>query len=230
MAALGLFCYNSAVQQRSYHVDVFTSQPYSGNPGVVCLLSGLADIGWMQQVAGEVNVSDTALFYPGGDPFHLRWFTPTVEVDLCRHATLASAHVLREKGVVPAEETARFEAVSGLLTVSISEDLLQMDFPAEPAEAVEVPEALVASLGAQPLWIGRNRLDSIAELDSAHAVRELAPGLRTRAVLPGRDVSVTAASDEPEIDYVCRVFGPNAGIPEDTATGPTQWVWGPYGA
>jgi PhzF family phenazine biosynthesis protein len=230
--------YNNAMTTRFYHVDAFTSEPYSGNPAVVCPLDGPADADWMQAVAAEMNVSETAFFYsvspdgesPDGKTFALRWFTPTVEVDLCGHATLASAHVLRETGVVPVGQTARFETASGLLTVAITDDLLRMDFPDEHAEPEDAPAALVEGLGTTPVWVGRNRFDYVAELASADLVRDLAPDLRTLATLPGRGVIVTAPGDEPEIDYVCRVFGPKAGIPEDPATGSAQCALGPYWA
>jgi PhzF family phenazine biosynthesis protein len=220
---------------RFYHVDAFTSEPYAGNPAVVCPLDGPADPAWMQHVASEMNVSETAFFYPltdepGGHGFQLRWYTPTVEVDLCGHATLASAHVLREQGIVPVGAIARFQTASGLLTVEINDDLLRMDFPAELAEAVGTPEALIAGLGAQPVWVGRNRLDFVAELESAAIVRNLKPNLPLLADLPGRGVIVTAKSEQPGIDYECRVFGPKAGIPEDPATGSAQCALGPYWA
>ncbi len=223
-----------------YHVDAFTSIPYAGNPAVVCPLDGPADPEWMQRVAAEMNVSETAFFYPLTDgaltdgpdsgAFHLRWFTPTVEVDLCGHATLASAHVLRQEGIVPGGAIARFQTASGLLTVEITDDLLHMDFPAERAETVATPEALITGLGIKPIWVGRNRLDFVAELESAAVVRNLTPDLRALTELPGRGVIVTARGDEPGIDYVCRVFGPKAGIPEDPATGSAQCALGPYWA
>lgn len=119
---------------RFYHVDAFTSEPYAGNPAVVCPLDGPADPDWMQRVAAEMNVSETAFFYsitngPDTGAFDLRWFTPTVEVDLCGHATLASAHVLREQGIVPGGAIARFQTASGLLTVEVTDDLAAHGFP-----------------------------------------------------------------------------------------------------
>jgi len=244
--------YNSAMTQRFYHVDAFTNEPYAGNPAVVCPLTGLADERWMQQVAAEMNVSETAFFYPesgpGANVLHLRWFTPTTEVDLCGHAALASAHVLRELGRAAIGSTVRFQTASGLLTVEVEQDWLHMDFPVERAEPVEAPQALIDGLGVTPLWVGRNRLGFVAELASAEAVRDLAPDLRALAELPGRGVIVTARGPEPadappganaqpealvasdEVDYVCRVFGPKLGIPEDPATGSAQCALGPYWA
>jgi PhzF family phenazine biosynthesis protein len=197
----------------------------------------------MQQVAAEMNVSETAFFYPDATALHLRWFTPTTEVDLCGHATLASAHVLRELGLTAIGSTVRFQTASGLLTVAVEQDWLHMDFPAEHAEPVDTPQALIDGLGVTPLWVGRNRLDFVAELESADAVRDLTPDLRPLAQLPGRGVIVTARGPAPanatsaeaiatpdEVDYVCRVFGPKAGIPEDPATGSAQCALGPYWA
>jgi PhzF family phenazine biosynthesis protein len=216
--------------QRFYHVDAFTNVPYAGNPAVVCPLTGPADEAWMQQVATEMNVSETAFFYPTGDGFNLRWFTPTTEMPLCGHATLASAHILREQGVIPLGQTARFETASGLLTVEIGNDFLHMDFPADPAVPIATPEELVAGLGANPRWVGRNKIAVVAELESAAELRNLTPDFAQLAKLPGRVVYVTAEGDEPGIDYVCRVFGPNVGIPEDPATGGAQCALGPYWA
>lgn len=216
--------------QRFYHVDAFTAEPFAGNPAVVCPLDGPADADWMQRVAAEMNVSETAFFFPDGDGYALRWFTPTVEVDLCGHATLASAHVLREQGLAGIGATVRFETTSGTLSVEIDREWLHMDFPAELAEPVDTPPELVDGLGVTPLWVGRNRLDFVAELESADVVSKLAPDLRTLAQLPGRGVIVTARAQSGEIDYVCRVFGPKAGIPEDPATGSAQCALGPYWA
>ena len=216
--------------QRFYHVDAFTDVPFAGNPAVVCPLYGPAAEAWMQQVAAEMNVSETAFFYPDGDGFDLRWFTPTVEVDLCGHATLASAHILRELGLARVGATVRFATSSGTLSAKIAADWLHLDFPVERAEPVETPQALVDGLGDTPLWAGRNRLDFVAELASADVARELTPDLRALAELPGRGVIVTAPGGTDDIDYVCRVFGPEAGIPEDPATGSAQCAPGSYWA
>jgi PhzF family phenazine biosynthesis protein len=188
----------------------------------------------MQQVASEMNVSETAFLHPlseaGGRDFNLRWFTPTTEVELCGHATLASAHILWDQGLVPMGDAIRFQTASGLLTVTHDDGLYTMDFPAEPAEASEVPPALVVSLGVMPTWVGRNRLDYVAELASDDTVRRLTPDLQALMEVPGRGVMVTAPSSDPAFDYVCRVFGPKVGIPEDPVTGSAQCTLGPYWA
>ena len=165
------------MSQRFYHVDAFTSAPFSGNPAVVCPLLTSADATWMQHVAAEMNVSETAFFHPGPDGFHLRWFTPTTEVDLCGHATLACAHVLWEAGTLKEGEPARFQTASGLLTVTSDGQWMHMDFPAERAEPCEPPPALLDGLGVAVRAVTINRLDYVAELESEDAVRTLAPDL-----------------------------------------------------
>src|SRR5512134_2160781 len=144
-------------------VDAFTSKPFSGNPAAVCVLPAAGDAGWMQNVAREMNLAETAFLVPRTDGYDLRWFTPTVEVDLCGHATLASAHVLWEAGELPAAETARFHTRSGLLTADRRGDLIELDFPAEPAVPTEPPPGLAEALGAEPVWVGANRMDLLAE-------------------------------------------------------------------
>ena len=211
-----------------FHVDAFTAEPFSGNPAVVCPLERPAEAAWMQNVAAEMNVSETAFLYPEADGFNLRWFTPTTEVDLCGHATLASAHVLWEQRMLRATMPARFHTLSGLLTVTTSGEWHHMDFPAELAVAEEEPPGLADALGAPVGYVGRNRLDYVAVLASEEAVRTLSPDLGAIAKLPVRGVIVTAKADTPGVDYVCRVFGPAAGIPEDPATGSAQCGLGPY--
>lgn len=149
-----------------YHIDAFTDRPFSGNPAAVCLLSGPANEAWMQQVAAEMNLSETAFLRREADRFCLRWFTPTVEVDLCGHATLAAAHLLWEAGELAPEITARFQTRSGLLTAGCKGNWIELDFPAEPALPAPAPEGLVEALGVTPKYIGRNRFDYLVEVDS----------------------------------------------------------------
>jgi PhzF family phenazine biosynthesis protein len=207
---------------RFFHVDAFTVKPFSGNPAVVCPLEGPSGAAWMQNVAAEMNVSETAFLYPEADGFNLRWFTPTTEVDLCGHATLASSHVLWEQRPLDAAAPARFHTLSGLVTVTTSGAWHHMDFPAELAVAAEAPTGLAEALSAPVGYVGRNRLDYVAVLASEEAVRTLSPDLSTIAKLPGRSVIVTAKADMPGVNYVCRVFGPAVGIPEDPSTGSAQ--------
>ncbi len=227
--------YNSCMGQRIYQVDSFTDEAFSGNPAGVCPLDGPADEDWMQRVAAEINASETAFFYPSSDGptkdgFDLRWFTPTVEVDLCGHATLASAHWLWESGQLPRSEAAKFHTKSGLLTVTYRDGWIDMDFPAAPASPVDVPLGLEDALGARAVEVSLNRNAYLVELSSEAAVWELRPDLAEIAKFPVRGVIVTARSDNPDFDFVSRMFGPQVGIPEDPATGSSHCALGPYWA
>jgi predicted PhzF superfamily epimerase YddE/YHI9 len=190
--------------------DAFTDRPFTGNPAAVAVVDAFPDTDYMQAVAMEMNLSETAFVVPRSDGEHdLRWFTPSVEVDLCGHATLASAHVLGG--------SARFHTRSGVLTcVAESGGWIGMDFPGDPPVAEEMPSGLDIE-GVQ--WFGRGRFDVLIELAQAEAVRGFQPDLSAMAALGSRAVIVTAAGDRPGIDCVSRVFGPNAGIPEDPVTG-----------
>jgi PhzF family phenazine biosynthesis protein len=211
-------------------VDAFTDRPFAGNPAAVCVLEGPADDAWMKNVAREMNLSETAFLHPEGDGYRLRWLTPTIEVKLCGHATLASAHVLWESGRVPAEATIRFHSLSGVLTASRRDGLITLDFPGKAVEACPPPANLAAALGAEPRWVGRNDMDFLVELASADAVRRLRPDRSALAALPVRGVMVTAASDEPRYDFISRFFAPGAGVDEDPVTGSSHTALGPFWA
>ena len=212
------------------HVDAFTAQPFAGNPAAVCLLDGPREAEWMQALAAELNLPETAFVTAEPDGFGLRWFTPTIEVDLCGHATLATAHVLWQERRLAPEATARFHTRSGVLTAARRGDWIELDFPAEPAVATEPPPSLAAALGVTAKWAGRNRFDWLVEVDGAAAVRALAPDLARLAMVPTRGVIVTAPSDEPGVDFVSRFFAPRAGIPEDPVTGSAHCCLGPFWA
>jgi predicted PhzF superfamily epimerase YddE/YHI9 len=191
-------------------VDAFTDRPFTGNPAAVAVVDRFPDDVRMQHVATEMNLSETAFVVRRPDGDHdLRWFTPTVEVELCGHATLASAHVLGG--------TARFHTHSGLLACSRgASGRIEMDFPATRPTEVEVP----AGLGVSGIrWFGRGRFDVLIELADAAAVRDFRPDLAELAAFGTRAVIVTAAGDQPDVDCVSRVFAPNAGIAEDPVTG-----------
>ena len=181
---------------RLFHVDAFASRPFSGNPAVVCPLDEPVDAGWMQQVAAEMNVSETAFLHPEGDGYRLRWFTPTMEMDLCGHATLASAHVLWEQGLLDAEAAARFQTLSGTLTVVRRGGWLDMDFPTRPVEPAAAPPGLAEALGEDAVFVGRTANDYVVELRSADAVRNLRPDLAALERVEARGVAVTAPSDD----------------------------------
>jgi predicted PhzF superfamily epimerase YddE/YHI9 len=216
------------VRQPFIQVDAFTDRPFAGNPAAVCLLPEGRDPGWMQLVAREMNLAETAFLVPRADGYDLRWFTPVLEVDLCGHATLASAHVLWEERQLPPEATARFHSRSGLLTGSRRHGLIWLDFPATPAREVAAPPELVPALGATPRFVGRSRFDYLVEVESEDTVRRLAPDLTRLGRLTVRGVIVTAASARPDRDFVSRFFAPAAGVPEDPVTGSAHCALAPY--
>ena len=210
-------------------VDAFASEPFEGNPAAVCLLPEPANATWMQRVAREMNLSETAfLVRRSAGAYDLRWFTPRVEVDLCGHATLASAHVLWESGHLAPDAPAVFHTRSGRLTASPRDGWIDMDFPAEPGRAASGPAWLAEALGAEPLYIERNRFDYLDEVDTEATVRHLAPDLRKIAELGGRGLIVTARAVTEGFDFVSRFFAPCAGIDEDPVTGSAHCCLGPY--
>lgn len=210
-------------------VDAFTSEPFGGNPAAVCLLPEPADEGWMQRVAREMNLSETAFLLGRDDgSFDLRWFTPTVEIDLCGHGTLASAHVLWEEGHLEPTAAAVFHTLSGTLTAVPRDRWIEMDFPAEPDEPTSAPGWLADALGAEPTYVGRNRFDLIVEVDGEPTLRGLAPDLRRLKELGGRGVIVTARAESDGFDFVSRFFAPGAGIDEDPVTGSAHCCLAPY--
>jgi PhzF family phenazine biosynthesis protein len=184
----------------------------------------------MQNVAREMNLSETAFLHPEKDGYHLRWFTPAIEVDLCGHATLASAHVLWEMGHLAPDRQARFSTLSGLLTADRDGDWIELDFPAEPDTAVEPPPNLIEALGVEPAYVGKNRLDYLVEVDSEERLRALTPNMALLRMLPSRGVIVTSQAGAGSYDFVSRFFAPNVGIDEDPVTGSAHCCLGPYWA
>lgn len=213
-----------------FQVDAFTREPFAGNPAAVCLLAQAADAGWMQRVAGEMNLAETAFLHAEAEGYRLRWFTPAVEMPLCGHATLASAHVLWEAGREPAGRPIVFETLSGRLGAVRQGEWIELDFPAEPAVPVSAPSGLLAALGVEAVHVGRNRLDYLVEVASTAAVRAARPDLARLRELPGRGVIVTARADDGVHDFVSRFFAPAAGIDEDPVTGSAHCALGPYWA
>jgi PhzF family phenazine biosynthesis protein len=209
-------------------VDAFTDLPFAGNPAAVCVLSQAPGDTWMQQVAAEMNLSETAFLLPIEDGYRLRWFTPAVEVDLCGHATLASAHVLWETARLLAAAQARFHTRSGLLTVERAARGMTMDFPARPAEPCRAWEDLPAVLGVQASFLGKNGLDCLVEVATEQAVRSLRPDFARLALYPVRGIIVTARAHNPSYDFVSRFFAPRAGVAEDPVTGSAHCCLGPY--
>ncbi len=189
-----------------YIVDAFAERPFQGNPAAICPLEKPADPVWMQSVAAEMNLSETAFIVPGAEGFGLRWFTPTVEVDLCGHATLASAHLLWERGFAPAGEPIRFHTHSGVLTCRRVGVKIELDFPSEPAERIAPMAELVRALGAQPVSLGRNRFDLIAEFETEERVRALRPDFGRLGEIPARGIIVTAPANDRRFDFRVAVF------------------------
>jgi len=211
-----------------YHVDAFADSMFRGNPAAVCILPEPREDTWMQKLAQELNLSETAFLEKRGDGFNLRWFTPLVEVDLCGHATLASAHILWEQGLLRADETARFHTRSGLLTAERRDELIELDFPSLPDRKVSVPRGMVKALGIKPKYVGRSRFDFIVEIETENAVRKLKPNFTLLADLPIRGLIVTARAKTAPYDFVSRFFAPRAGINEDPVTGSAHSVLGPF--
>ncbi len=217
-------------------VDSFTNRAFAGNPAAVCVLRRSAPDGWMQRVATEMNLSETAFLHPidGGPRYRLRWFTPTVEVDLCGHATLATAHVLWQEGLLDAHAVAEFETRSGLLTARRRDDWIELDFPAEPIETVvDDPHELdriATAIGGPIVFAGRNRFDLLVELADEAAVSGLRPDFGELKSIPARGVIATSRSTDPAFDFVSRFFAPRVGVDEDPVCGSAHCCSGPFWA
>lgn len=211
-------------------VDAFASTPFSGNPAAVCVLTEDRDAEWMQRVAAEMHVPNTAFVRrrPSDDGFDVRWFTSRVEIQLCGHATLASAHILWETGLLDASARADFHTASGLLTATQNHGWIEIDFPATPVTPADAPDDLVGALGVTPTFVGRSRFDYVIEVDGEAAVRAVRPDLARLAAIPGRGVIVTSRSSRDGADFVSRFFAPAVGIDEDAATGSAHCALGPF--
>jgi PhzF family phenazine biosynthesis protein len=207
-----------------FQIDAFTNQLFGGNPAAVCPVEAWPDEATMQAIAAENNISETAFFMEAGDYYDLRWFTPVAEVDLCGHATLATAHLLFNE-IEIGGQVVHFETRSGRLSVSRDGDSLVMNFPAQPPEPCEVPEGLVPALGVEPVEILANA-DYFVVLDSEDQVRALTPDIALLRGLDRRGVIVTAAGSE--VDFVSRFFAPKSGIDEDPVTGSAHCELTPY--
>lgn len=209
-------------------IDAFTDTPYRGNPAAFCLLERAAEDAWMQQVAAEMNLSETAFVYPEGVGFRLRWFTPTVEVDLCGHATLASAHALWELQQVAPENAIHFYTRSGELIARRDGQWIELDFPASPVVQTQATSALEDALGVLPLFVGENLLKYVlVEVATEAEVRQLDPNFAQLADLPFHGAIVTSRV-KGEYDFVSRFFAPRMGIPEDPVTGSAHCALAPY--
>ena len=209
-------------------IDAFTDRAFAGNPAAVCLLEDERDAEWMQAVAAEMNLSETAFVRPSGDGFHLRWFTPAVEVDLCGHATLASAHALWSEGIVSDDSPVRFHTRSGVLECVRRGELIEMDFPATVAEPAQATRELAEALGIEPSWTGASEFDRLVLVDSPETLRFMQPDFARLKTVPVRGVIVTSGSDDSRFDFLSRFFGPAVGIDEDPVTGSAHCCLAPF--
>jgi len=209
-------------------IDAFSNRPFAGNPAAVCVMAIPADETRMKLVAREMNLSETAFLHPIEGGWSLRWFTPTVEVKLCGHATLASAFVLWETGVLAPEQPARFSTLSGWLTCRLTGDWIEMDFPALPVVEAEPPPALLEGLGVAPVFVGNAGFKWLVEFASEADVRSVRPNFQRLAELPVQGIIVTARSDSPDFDFVSRYFAPASGVDEDPVTGSAHCALGSY--
>ena len=213
---------------RITQIDAFTAKPFAGNPAAVCLLPEPRPAAWMQAVAQEMKVSETAFLVKQADGYDLRWFTPAVEVDLCGHATLASAHLLWETNQLRSGEQARFHTRSGLLTAGRRGPWIELDCPAKPEQPALAPPGLAEALGVTSTYVGKNEFDYLVEVASEADVRALQPNFALLATLGVRGVIVTSRASSPSFDLVSRFFAPGSGIDEDPVTGSAHCFLGPF--
>jgi PhzF family phenazine biosynthesis protein len=214
---------------RITQIDAFADRPFAGNPAAVCILEKPREDAWMQMLAREMNLSETAFLVKREQGYDLRWFTPAIEVALCGHATLASAHTLWEEGHLPVSQTACFHTKSGVLTATKKGSWIEMDFPATPAKSDPSSlEELESALGTKIKWVGWTRFDCLAEVESEAAVRALTPDITKLGRLKVRGLIVTSVAQGSDYDYVSRFFAPAAGVDEDPVTGSAHCSLGPY--
>jgi PhzF family phenazine biosynthesis protein len=215
--------------QTIFQVDAFTDRPFAGNPAAICVLPEPRSEQWMQNVASEMNLSETAFLLKQEDGFQLRWFTPAAEVDLCGHATLASAHILWETGHLQPHEQARFHTHSGLLTADqLDGNWIELDFPANPEQPTDAPPHLLEALGVHAQYVGVNVFDYLVEVDTEETLRNMQPNITLLVQVPVRGVTVTSRASTPGYDFVSRFFAPRVGVNEDPVTGSAHCCLTPY--
>ena len=210
-----------------FHVDAFADRLFSGNPAAVCVLPAWRETAWLQAIAREMNLSETAFLVKNGGGFDLRWFTPEVDVDLCGHATLASAHVLWQEGYATAD-VIHFSTTSGMLKALRRQDEIELDFPLKPETETTPPPGLLEALGVSAKYVGKNQFDYLVEVESEAVLRGMTPDFRRLATLPVRGIIVTSRSVEARFDFVSRFFAPASGINEDPVTGSAHCCLGDY--
>lgn len=214
--------------QEIYQVDAFTSVPFAGNPAAVCVLPCAAEEGWMQSVAAEMNLAETAFLHAEDNGYRLRWFTPEMEVDLCGHATLASAHILWEESYLSTDSEARFLTRSGRLSAIKTETGIELDFPNKPTSPANEPSGLRAALGVDWKYLGWSAPVYLAEVESEAVLRAMQPDFRKLALIDCLGVIVTCQSETAQYDFISRFFAPSAGIDEDPVTGSAHCSLAPY--
>jgi PhzF family phenazine biosynthesis protein len=214
-----------------YQVDAFTIKPFTGNPAAVCILEHEKDAKWMQAVASEMNLSETAFLVSQKDGYNLRWFTPTTEIDLCGHATLASAHILYEFGFYEEDEKIDFYTKSGTLTASFTDGFIELDMPWREVEEITPSEELNKALGKVPLRTFRYGEGFVlAEFEDEGSIQSITPNFNLLQAIPFTDISITAKANPGKYDFVSRFFAPKQGIDEDPVTGMAHCVLGPFWA
>jgi PhzF family phenazine biosynthesis protein len=212
-----------------YQVDAFTDRPFGGNPAAVCLMETTREDSWMLKVAQEMNLSETAFCLPLHEGYSLRWFTPATEVDLCGHATLATAHILWETGSLETSQRARFKTRSGLLTARLDGSWILMDFPGDFPRVCDAPPGLLDALGIEePVATARGRFDYLVEIDDEQALTDLSPDFRKLRRTDTRGIIVTARSSTKDCDFVSRFFAPAVGVDEDPVTGSAHCTLCPW--
>ena len=211
-----------------FTVDSFTSEAFSGNPAAVCILEDSISDELMQKIAAEMNLSETAFVSRNGSSFSLRWFSPMCEVDLCGHATLASAHILWQEGILGKSEKAVFETRGGILEAKKTDEKIEMFFPVDEPREVDCPDELVMAIHYQPGYVGKCKFDYLAVYENEKIIREIHPDLAHVKNLGSRGLIVSSKSDSDNYDFVSRFFGPNAGIDEDPVTGSAHCCLAPY--
>jgi PhzF family phenazine biosynthesis protein len=218
----------SVMGLRIFQADAFTDKAFAGNPAAVCFLREPRDDVWMQNLAREMNLSETAFLRKQQDGYDLRWFTPAVEVALCGHATLASAHILWETAMLAPSEEARFHTLSGLLTAERKGDWIELNFPATPEQQATPPPRLTEALGVSPKYVGKSKFDYLVEVDIEETVRKMKPDFGLLRTMQVRGVMVTSQATKPGYDFVSRFLAPGSGIDEDPVTGSAHCCLGPF--
>ena len=211
-----------------FQVDAFTSEPFKGNPAAVCILENEVSDEWMSGVAADMNLAETAFITTTEEKnkYKLRWFTPKVEVDLCGHATLATAHILYQNNYVHCSEAIFFETKSGILKTLKNENHIQLDFPETPVSDIEIPEGIENAIGAKIIYAGKSIFDYFFLLESEDVLIDLKPNFNELIKFGKRGVIVTA--DSKKYDFISRFFAPQSGINEDPVTGSAHCALYPY--